>query len=93
MLVGDASGYVDALTGEGMAVGFAQARSVVAAVLADDARTYGRAWQRITWRPRLLTTALLLASQRPTLRRALVPAAGRLPGVFSAAVNELARPA
>ena len=34
LLAGDASGYVDALTGEGIAVGLAQARAAVAAVTA-----------------------------------------------------------
>lgn len=93
LLVGDASGYVDALTGEGMAVGFAQARAVVEAILADDPRRYERAWRRITWRHRLITEALLTASRRQMFRRRLVPAASRFPRVFTAAVDQLARPA
>ena len=36
LLAGDASGYVDALTGEGMRVGFAQARSAIDAVRSGD---------------------------------------------------------
>ncbi len=93
LLVGDASGYVDALTGEGMAVGFAQAREAVAAIVADEPARYERSWRRITWRHRLLTASLVTATRSPLVRRNLVPAAERLPGVFSAAVNELARPA
>ncbi len=93
MLVGDASGYVDALTGEGIALGLAQARAAVAAVLADRPGDYERSWQRVTWRYRLLTASLVGASRWSPVRRSIVPAAARLPRVFSAAVNELARPA
>lgn len=92
LLAGDASGYIDALTGEGIALGLAQARSAVAAVVADDPLSYERAWRQITWRYRWLTTALLQGTRLPMLRRRLVPTAAALPGVFSAAVNQLARP-
>lgn len=93
LLVGDASGYVDALTGEGIALGIAQARAAVAAIVTGRASSYERAWRRITWRYRLLTSALVTTSRLRPLRSAVVPAAARLPRVFGAAVNELARPA
>src|SRR5205085_1586096 len=57
LLVGDAGGYVDALTGEGIALGLAQARSAVAAILVDRPAGYERSWRQITWRYRLLTTS------------------------------------
>ena len=93
LLVGDASGYVDALTGEGISLGMAQARAAVAAIRADQPLRYESAWRHITWRYRLLTGSLLGASRLPSVRRAIVPAASALPWVFAAAVNELARPA
>jgi flavin-dependent dehydrogenase len=93
LLVGDASGYVDALTGEGLNVGFAQGRAAVVAIATGRPAAYEHAWRRITWRHRLLTTALLTATRSSTVRRSLVPAAQRLPSVFSAAVNQLARAA
>jgi flavin-dependent dehydrogenase len=93
LLVGDAGGYVDALTGEGVSLAVAQARAAVAAILADDPGRYEHDWHTITRRYRLLTGSLLGATRLPPLRRALVPAAERLPGVFAAAVNSLARPA
>ncbi len=93
LLVGDASGYVDALTGEGIALGLAQARAAVAAISADRAELYEASWRRITWRYRLLTASLLGASRLTLVRRGIVPAASALPRVFAAAVNELARPA
>ncbi len=90
LLVGDAAGYVDALTGEGVAVGLACAREAVACVVADDASGYEAAWHRASRRYRLLTEGLLAASSLPAVRRALVPAAERLPRVFGAVVDRLA---
>jgi flavin-dependent dehydrogenase len=93
LLVGDASGYVDALTGEGVALALAQARVAVAAVRDGDPARYEREWRQVTRRYRLLTAGLLEATRRPSVRRALVPAATRLPSVFGSVVNALARPA
>lgn len=92
LLVGDAAGYVDALTGEGIALAVAQARAAVDAIAADDPTRYERDWRSLTRRYRLLTGSLLVVSQVSPLRRALVPVAHRLPWMFSAAVNALARP-
>ena len=93
LLVGDAGGYVDALTGEGVSLGVAQARAAVAAITDGDPDRYERDWHAVTRRYRLLTASLLGATRVGPVRRALVPAAERLPAVFSAAVNQLARPA
>lgn len=93
LLVGDAGGYVDALTGEGVAMAVLQARAAVAAVADHDPMRYERDWHTITRRYRLLTASLLGATRVNPIRRALVPTAERLPGVFSAAVNSLAGPA
>ena len=92
ILVGDASGYVDALTGEGIRVGLAQAHEAIAAILPDGggARAYERASARATRDFRIITTALLTAAQSP-VRGAIVPLARTLPGVFGAAVDRLAR--
>ena len=92
LLVGDAAGYVDALTGEGIALGLAQARAAVACLAADRPERYERVARRIGLRQELLTHALLLATGSQVVRRRLVPAAERLPWVFSTAVNQLARP-
>jgi flavin-dependent dehydrogenase len=92
LLVGDAAGYVDALTGEGIASGLAQAEVAVAAVAAGDPAGYEAAWRRLTRRHDLLTRGLVTATRVPLVRRALVPAAVRLPRVFESAVDQLARP-
>jgi len=93
LLVGDAAGYIDALTGEGIALGLAQARAAVQAVEARRPEDYARAWRRLGWRHDLLTQGLLTTTRHGALRRRIVPAAASLPWVFDSAVNQLARPA
>lgn len=87
-LVGDASGYVDALTGEGVRVGLAQAEAAVRHL--DDAAAYERAWVRATRDYRVLTTGLLAWAASPA-RGAIVPAASAAPWLYAAVVERLAR--
>jgi flavin-dependent dehydrogenase len=93
LLVGDAAGYVDALTGEGIALGLAQARAAVEAVAAGRPQRYEVAWRRLGWRHDLLTQALLTATRHRALRDRVVAVAAALPWVFGAVVDQLARPA
>ncbi len=90
LLVGDASGYVDAITGEGLRLGFDQARLAVAAVAAGQPARYERDWRRATRDFRVLTDGLVRAAGSP-LRAAIVPAASRLPGLYGSIVERLAR--
>jgi flavin-dependent dehydrogenase len=90
LLVGDAAGYVDALTGEGLATGLATAAAAVEALATGRPQDYEQAWRRATRRYRLLTGALLRASQSPTVRPHIVPAANRLPRLFAGIVDLLA---
>ena len=90
LLVGDASGYVDALTGEGIRLGLAQARAAVAAVIAGRPADYERDWRRLSRDYRLLTSVLVGAAVRPAVRRKIVPLAVRLPRVYGAVVERLA---
>ena len=89
LLVGDAAGYVDALTGEGLSVGLACAQELVRCVAAEEPQAYERAWLRATRRYRVLTGGLLRAAQNPLTRRAVVPAAERSPRIFTAIVRQL----
>lgn len=91
LLVGDAAGYVDALTGEGIWVAMRSARELVRCLSAGRPQDYERAWRRASRSYRGLTSAMLTATRIPVVRRQLVPAAARLPAVFSSAVNLLAR--
>ena len=90
LLVGDASGYVDAITGEGIRVGLAQAEAAISSVSQDDPQGYERAWRRRTRDFRMLTAGLVAAANSP-VRSAIVPAAVALPRVFGGVVERLAR--
>ncbi|WP_035059700.1 NAD(P)/FAD-dependent oxidoreductase, partial [Cellulomonas bogoriensis] len=87
-LVGDASGYVDALTGEGLNVGMAQARAAIQ-TLEDPAR-YARAWRAVTRDYRVMTSALVAWAASPA-RPLVVPVAARVPRVFRYAVDRVGR--
>jgi flavin-dependent dehydrogenase len=91
LLAGDASGYVDALTGEGIALGLAHAREAVAAIAAGRPQDYERAWRRVSRRYQVMTHGLLRASRARPARRALVPLASAVPPLFDTAVDQLAR--
>jgi flavin-dependent dehydrogenase len=90
LLAGDASGYTDALTGEGIGAALAQAEVLAACLAAGRPEGYERAWRLATRKSRLLTSGLLWSRQRPLLAPRIVPAAQRLPRVFTAIVNEVA---
>ncbi|MFP5333979.1 MAG: NAD(P)/FAD-dependent oxidoreductase [Actinomycetes bacterium] len=90
LLVGDAAGYVDALTGEGLRIGLASALAAVDALAAGEPRRYERVWRRTTRDYRWLTSGLVAATRSPLVRGALVPAAARLPRLFGGAVETLA---
>lgn len=91
LLVGDAAGYIDALTGEGLGIAFATAELLVGCIAAGRADDYDRRWRQVTRRYRLLTAGILQASTSAPLRRAVVPAADAFPGVFTGLVNRLAQ--
>jgi flavin-dependent dehydrogenase len=91
LLVGDASGYLDALTGEGIGVGLAQADALAHCLAADRPQEYERAWRRVSapaWR---FTAGLLWSRNQPLLGPRIVPAAQRVPWIFPVLVNYAAR--
>ncbi|MFP3942067.1 MAG: NAD(P)/FAD-dependent oxidoreductase [Thermoanaerobaculia bacterium] len=87
-LVGDASGYLDAITGEGLSLAFhqafalAEAARAVTAGEARDLRPYGRAHRRLRRLPEALIRLLLVAERRPGLRRRTVRALAGDPELF-----------
>jgi 2-polyprenyl-6-methoxyphenol hydroxylase-like FAD-dependent oxidoreductase len=88
LLVGDASGYVDAITGEGLRLGFEHAHAAIASIAGGPG--YEAEWRRITRGFRVLTSTLVTAASGPA-RRAIVPTAVALPWLYGAAVERLAR--
>ena len=82
LLVGDAAGYVDAITGEGLDLAFHQAFALVDAVRQEDPKRYVRFCRRLTRLPFALIHLLLFAERRPALRRRLIRTLADEPELF-----------
>lgn len=90
LLVGDASGYVDAITGEGLRLGFAQAGLAVKLIAEQNTHKYESGWRKASRNFRVLTRGLTwFASSR--LRSLIVPLSVRFPTLFGFVVERLAR--
>jgi flavin-dependent dehydrogenase len=81
-LIGDASGSVDAVTGEGMALCFRQAAALASALKADDLDAYQNAHRRIQRLPGLMSRSLLLMDRYPRLRSRILNTFERNPVLF-----------
>ncbi len=82
-LVGDAAGYVDAITGEGLAVALHQSAALIEALAAGNLARYASSHRRIGRLPDTMTALLLAVERRPWLRRRLVRALAAEPALFS----------
>ena len=90
LLVGDAAGYVDALTGEGLSLGITSARLAVDCIVRGRPDRYAGRWRVASRRTRWLTEAMVTAAGSRRIRPAVVPAARYVPGLFRSAVRALA---
>jgi 2-polyprenyl-6-methoxyphenol hydroxylase-like FAD-dependent oxidoreductase len=84
LLVGDASGYLDAITGEGLSLAFASAAALVAATGGEDASAYPGAWARVRRQHVVLTRLVLWIADHPSLRRRVIRALSESPDAFRA---------
>ena len=82
-LVGDASGFRDALLGEGLALAFHQAEALAGVLVGGDLRSYEHAHRRLGARWDRLARLLLWFQRHPLARRRLVRALARDPVLFS----------
>ena len=82
-LLGDASGSLDAITGEGLTLAFHQAHALVAAIQAGDLKSYADAHRRLRREARFVTRLVLFAEGRPRPRRRMVRALAADPPLFS----------
>jgi flavin-dependent dehydrogenase len=67
-LIGDASGSVDAITGEGLCLSFHQAIALADALGSGNLENYQRAHRRLARRPSTMSRLLLLLDRYPSLR-------------------------
>ena len=82
-LVGDASGGVDAITGEGIRLGLRQASALVKAISANNLDYYEREHRRLGSQPRRMGDLLLFLDRYPSVRERAVRALAQHPDLFS----------
>jgi flavin-dependent dehydrogenase len=90
LLVGDAAGYVDPLTGEGVALGLATAQAAIRSLLEDTPEAYEARWRRLTRRSFALTYALLALTRRGRLHEPLLRFVQSWPTAFDLALGMIA---
>jgi len=82
-LIGDASGSVDAITGEGLALCFRQALALAQALKAEDLALYERAHAKLHRLPHFMSRTMLLMDRSPTVLTKALTALQRKPDIFS----------
>lgn len=82
-LVGDASGSVDAITGEGLCLLFQQSMLLADALVKDDLARYQAEHRRLGRRPELMANLMLLLEGRRRLRERTLRALASKPRVFA----------
>lgn len=81
-LIGDASGSADAITGEGMAIGFRQALLLASAVANDNLTRYAAGHAEILRLPQRMARIMLLMDRWHGLRRKVLSAFAQDPVLF-----------
>ncbi|MGC1452905.1 MAG: NAD(P)/FAD-dependent oxidoreductase [Candidatus Sulfotelmatobacter sp.] len=81
-LIGDASGTVDAITGEGLCLAFSQAMVLADCLHTGDLSRYEREHRRLALRPLLMARLMLTLDGRPRLQRRTLQAFLKRPEVF-----------
>ena len=82
-LVGDASGSVDAITGEGLCLAFRQATALAEAIECGDLAMYQRRHRQIARRPDLMARLLIALGEHAQFRRAAMSTMAAHPGIFT----------
>jgi menaquinone-9 beta-reductase len=83
VLIGDASGSVDAITGEGLCLSFRQAIALADAMRSEDLAAYQAEHRRILRRPMLMGDLMLSLDRCSWLRRPALRALAWEPAIFA----------
>lgn len=83
VLIGDASGSVDAITGDGLCLSFQQSIALADALAAEDVRLYESAHQRLARRPAFMGRLMLTLDRSPWLRHRVMQAFMSRPEIFA----------
>lgn len=89
LLVGDAAGYLDPITGEGIRLGMASAHAAVQCIIEEQPARYEQDWARLYRRYWWMTKGLLVLRRTP-LRRWMVPTLNAIPPLLSHVIGLLA---
>jgi len=81
-LVGDASGSVDAITGEGLCLSFHQAIALADSLASGDLARYQASHRRLARRPTLMSKLMLTMDRRTWLRKPAFRALAAEPRIF-----------
>jgi flavin-dependent dehydrogenase len=82
-LVGDASGGVDAITGEGLRLTFRQAAAVAEAMASGNLADYQREHRKLAYRPMLMATMLQRLARYDRLRIRIFSVLSQNPELFA----------
>ena len=82
-LLGDASGGVDAITGDGLRIAFRQAFALADAMHAGDLSQYQRAHRQLARRPMMMGNLLLWLGRNPRIRSRAIRAMQQRPELFA----------
>jgi flavin-dependent dehydrogenase len=82
-LVGDASGGVDAITGEGLRLAFRQAIALADAMVRNDLPSYARAHRQEARKPALMGDLLLTLARNDRLRARSIRTLAKRPQLFA----------
>jgi len=82
VLIGDASGSVDAITGEGLSLAFRQALLLADALVTGDLKRYQTAHRRMARRPAFMAQLMLLLDRFPKLRPHVLRTFAAEPAIF-----------
>jgi flavin-dependent dehydrogenase len=83
ILLGDASGSVDAITGEGLRLSFEQALELANALSCGDLKIYQGAHRRLARRPRFMANLMLSLDRSVWLRRRALRTLAAEPRIFA----------
>jgi menaquinone-9 beta-reductase len=86
-LIGDASGSVDAITGEGLSLSFHQAMALAEAMRKNSLDLYQKAHRQFARRPTFMARLLLLLDGRARLRRRTLTIFRNDPEVFARLIS------
>jgi len=81
-LIGDASGTVDAITGEGLGLSFSQALVLAECLESDTLDRYPNQHRRLAFRPLLMARLMLALDDRPKLQQRALQAFHKRPEIF-----------